>query len=64
MNKYNRNNTIIVIVVAIFLLLVSAVVYNLYFKDYGEYNKTEEKKESIYVEVTDENIIHSYNELL
>lgn len=61
MNKYNRNNTIIVIVVAIFLLLVSAVVYNLYFKDYGEYNKTEEKKESLYVEVTDENII---NELI
>ena len=61
MNKYKRNNTIIVITVAIFLLLVSALIYNFYFKDYGEYNKGEEKKESLYVNIDDENII---NELL
>lgn len=61
MNKYKRNNTIIVIIVAIFLLLVSSLIYNLYFKDYGEYNKTEEKKESIFIDINDENII---NELL
>ena len=58
MNVYKRNNTIIVITVAIFLLLVSALIYNFYFKDYGEYNKTEEKKESLYVNITDENIIN------
>lgn len=61
MNKYNRNNTIIVIGVAILLLLVSALIYNLYFKNYVDNNKEEEKKESLYVDITDENII---NELL
>ena len=61
MNRYKKNNNIIVITVAIFLLVVSALIYNFYFKDYGEYNKTEEKKESLYVDITDENII---NEIL
>ena len=61
MNYYRRNNNIIVITVAIFLIVVSTFIYNFYFKDYGEYNKTEEKKESLYTTVTDENII---NELL
>ena len=61
MNKYKRNNNIIVIFVAIFLIVISLFIYNFYFKDYGEYNKTEEKKESLYVEVTDENVI---NEIL
>lgn len=61
MNSYKKNNTIIVIVVAIILLLVSALIYNFYFKDYVEYNKGEEKKESLYVDVTDANVI---NEIL
>lgn len=61
MSKYKRNNNIIVITVAIFLIVVSSLIYNFYFKDYGEYNKGENKKESLYTLVTDEKII---NELL
>lgn len=61
MNKYKRNNNIIVIIVAVFLIVISSFIYNFYFKDYGEYNKGEEKKESLYVSITDENII---NEIL
>jgi len=61
MNTYNRNNTIIVIIVAIILLLVSSLIYNFYFKDYGEYNKGNENKENIFIDIKDENII---NELL
>lgn len=61
MNRYKRNNNIIVITVAIFLLVVSSLIYNLYFKDYVEHNKFEDKKESLYINITDENKI---NELL
>ena len=61
MNKYKRNNNFIVICVAIFLLVVSSLIYNFYFKDYVDNNKVEEPKESLYVDITDENII---NELL
>jgi len=61
MNKYKRNNNIIVIFVAIVLIVISMLIYNFYFKDYVEHNKTEEKKESLYVNIIDENII---NEIL
>lgn len=57
MKYYNKSNNIIVIIVAIFLLLTSYIIYHFYFKDFGEYNKQEEK-ESIYIDVKDEKILN------
>lgn len=57
MKYYNKSNNIIVIIVAIFLLLTSYLIYHFYFKDFGEYNKQEEK-ESIYIDVKDEKILN------
>lgn len=58
MNIYRKNNTIIVLSVAIFLLVVSGLIYNFYFKDYGEYNKKDNIKESLYIDITDESILN------
>lgn len=57
MKYYNKSNNIIVIIVAIFLLLTSYLIYHFYFKDFGEYNKQEEK-ESIYIDVKNEKILN------
>lgn len=56
MNSYKKNNVVIVILVSLFLIVAAALVYFFYFLDYPE--KEEDKKESIYIKITDENVIN------
>jgi len=55
MNSYKKNNVVIVILVALLFLVVAALVYFFYFLEEPE--TKEEKKESLYVEISDETII-------
>lgn len=57
MKYYSKSNNAIVIGVAVFLLLTSYLIYHFYFKDFGEYNKQDEK-ESIYIDVVDQDVIN------
>lgn len=63
MDGYKKSNIVIVMVVALLFLLISGVVYYFFFSDYLENNK-EEKKDSLYVEITDENIIKELQDII
>lgn len=55
MNNYRKNNAVIVIMVSFIFLIVSSLVYFFYFIDYED---EIDKKDSIFVNVTDEIIIN------
>lgn len=61
MTNYKNNNFVIVMIVAFLYVVISLLIYNFFFLDY---NMQDEKKESLFVDVIDENTINDMLEII